>query len=200
MGGSCAETLARFGVGRLILVDHDRVQLSNLNRQVIALYSTLGQLKTEATGARLRDINPAVRLDLCPVFYNRKTADSVPLDAADAVIDCVDTLEAKLLLAEKAQAGSFILLSAMGAGNRQDPLRFRFADIYQTQVCPLARRMRKACRERGIQRLRVLYSDEEPMPLNIKNASSRPTPGTLSHVPPVAGMALAGEAIRLLLG
>lgn len=199
VGGSCAEALARSGVGHLILVDHDRVQPSNLNRQAIALRSTLGMLKTEAAKARLLDINPELVIDVFPLFYDRDTADAVPLAGCDIVIDCMDTLEAKLLLAQTAQAAPFTLLSAMGAGNRLNPQRFRFADIYDTKVCPLARRMRKACRERGILRLRVLYSDEEPVPVRAAPGQPRPVVGSLAFVPPSAGMALAGEAVRLLI-
>ncbi|MDD4080447.1 MAG: tRNA threonylcarbamoyladenosine dehydratase [Eubacteriales bacterium] len=199
VGGSCAEALTRCGVGRLILVDNDRIQPSNLNRQVIALHSTLGMLKTEAMRARLLDINPELKIDTYPFFYSPETQDMVPLDSCDAVIDCVDTLEAKLLLAKKAQTDDYIFLSAMGAGFRQDPLRFRFADIYETKSCPLARRMRKACRERGIKSIRVLYSEEEPMPRKTDPGMLRPPPGSLPFVPPVAGLALAGEAVRLLL-
>lgn len=200
VGGSCAEALARAGVGRLILVDHDRVQPSNLNRQAAALHSTLGMRKVDALGKRLLDINPDLRIDAYPVFYSRDSESSVPLNDCDGVIDCMDSLEAKLLLAEAAQQADFFLLSAMGAGNRQDPLRFRFADIYATHTCPLARRMRKACRERGIASLRVLYSDEEPMaPKTDQGSNPRPILGSLPFVPPAAGMALAGEAVRLLL-
>lgn len=199
VGGSCAEALARCGVGRLILVDHDTVQPSNLNRQVIALHSTLGMTKTEAMKNRLLDINPDLLIDAFPVFYEAETASSIPLDQCHVVIDCMDTLEAKLLLAKQAQDTGFILLSAMGAGNRRDPLQFRFADIHGTSVCPLARRMRKACREQGIQQLRVLYSTEVPLLPKTDQGMNRPPIGSLPFVPPVAGMALAGEAVRLLL-
>ncbi len=199
VGGSCAEALARCGVGHLILVDFDHIQPSNLNRQVIALHSTLGMLKTEALRTRLLDINPDLKIDAYPVLYGPETQDMVPLDNCSAVIDCMDTLAAKLLLTQKAQIADFIFLSAMGAGFRQDPLRFRFADSYETKSCPLARRMRKACREHGIKRLRVLYSEEEPMPRKTNPGMQRPPPGSLPFVPPVAGLALAGEAVRLLL-
>ena len=199
VGGSCAEALARSGVGRLILVDHDIIQPSNLNRQLIALRSTLGQSKVQVMASRARDINPAIKAEPYPVFYSQDTAESIPLDSCDAVIDCVDTLEAKLLLAQKAQDMGFILLSAMGAGNRQNPMGFKFADIYETSVCPLARRMRKACRERGIPSLRVLYSTEEPMPIKTNQGTVRPSPGSLPFVPPAAGLALAAEAVRLLI-
>ena len=199
VGGSCAEALARCGVGRLILVDHDRVQPSNLNRQVIALHSTVGMLKTEALTNRLLDINPGLRIEAHPIFYGPDSQDQLNLTRCDAVIDCVDTLEAKLLLALKAQEADYIFLSAMGAGYRQNPLAFCFADIHETKTCPLARRMRKACRERGIDKLRVLYSEEEPLPRKTATQLLRPPPGSLPFVPPVAGLALAGEAVRLLL-
>ncbi|MGI6686882.1 MAG: tRNA threonylcarbamoyladenosine dehydratase [Christensenellales bacterium] len=199
VGGSCAEALARSGIGRLILVDHDIIQPSNLNRQVVALHSTLGQPKAQVMAARVRDINPAIQADPYLIFYHQETADSIPLETCDAVVDCVDSLEAKLLLARQAQEMGFILLSAMGAGNRQDPMGFKFADIYETSVCPLARRMRKACREQGIPSLRVLYSTEPPLSTKTDQGMLHPSIGSLPYVPPAAGMALAGETVRLLL-
>lgn len=199
VGAACAEALARGGVGHLALVDDDRVQLSNINRQLIALHSTLGMEKTIVCKARLLDINPEAKIDIFPVFYGTDTESKVDLSQFNAIADCVDTLSAKMLLAKKATDHSFYLVSSMGTGNRMDPGRLRFADIYQTSVCPLARRMRKACREEGVLALRVLFSDEEPQRAINQDEDKRPVIGSMSFVPPVAGFMIAGEIIRHLL-
>jgi len=199
VGAACAEALARSGVGHLTLVDHDVVTPSNLNRQLIALRSTLGQRKADACRRRLLDINPEARIEALPVFVSEETAGAVDFAALDAAADCVDTLAAKLLIAKAALLGGTYLVSCMGTGNRLDPARFRFADVYGTAGCPLARRMRKACREAGIPALRVLYSDEEPLPGAV-HEGGRNAPGSVSFVPPVAGMLLAGDIVRRLVG
>jgi len=200
VGAACAEALVRGGVGQVALVDHDSVSPSNLNRQLIALHSTLGQLKTAACKRRLLDIAPEAQVDEYPLFYEESTALALPLDGFDAVADCMDTLASKLLLARRALDANTYLISCMGAGNRLDPTRFQVADIYQTSGCPLARRMRKACREAGIPALRVLYSTEAPLRGVTAQAHGRHVPGTVSFVPPVAGMMMAGDIIRYLMG
>lgn len=200
VGAACAETLARSGVGTLALVDHDVIAPSNINRQLIALHSTLGQQKTGACASRLRDINPGINLMEHPVFYSQETAKAIPLEGFNAVADCVDTLAAKLLLAQLApQAGAY-LVSCMGTGNRMDPGKLTFDDIYCTDTCPLARRMRKACRATGIHSLRVLYSREEPLPVVAQAAAGRHAPGAMAFVPPVAGMMMAGDIVTHLIG
>lgn len=198
VGAACAEALVRSGVGRITLMDHDTVSLSNLNRQLIALHSTLGQQKTAVCARRFLDINPDLQLKALPQFYGEDTRHLLDFEGLDAVADCVDTLSAKLLLAKEALRHEVYILSCLGAGNRLDATRLRFADIYQTSVCPLARRMRKACREQGIPALQVLYSAEEPVKAVTAEEKGRHAPGSVAFVPPVAGMMMAGEIIRRL--
>ena len=200
VGAACAEALARCGIGHITLVDYDRVELSNINRQLIALHSTLGLLKTDVCEARLLDINPDLDIKKYPLFYGPDTEHEVDLSMMDGVADCVDTLSAKILLAKKARDEGFYLVSAMGAGKRLNPGRLRLADIYQTSVCPLARRMRKACRDEGIKALRVVYSDEEPIVPPELPEGGHPVLGSVSFVTPVAGYLIAGDIIRHLLG
>lgn len=199
VGAACAEALARGGVGTVALVDHDKVSKSNLNRQLIALHSTLGQAKTAVLARRLLDISPDMIVREHPLFFDESTRDLIDFTAYDAVADCIDTLEGKLLLAGLAGEYGYYLVSCMGAGNRLDPGQLSFADIYDTSVCPLARRMRKACRERGIKALRALYSREEPVKAVGENAHGRHAPGSVSFVPPVAGFMMAGDIIRHLI-
>lgn len=199
VGAACAEALVRAGVGQLTLVDHDVISLSNLNRQLIALHSTLGQPKVQVAKRRYLDINPGLLVQDYSVFYGLETQRLLPLDGFDAVIDCMDTLSAKLLLAIEAQQKATYLLCCLGTGNRLDPAFLRFGDIYDTQGCPLARRMRKACREAGITGLQVLYSTEEPVKAVTDTSHGRNAPGSISFVPPVAGMMLAGQLVRHLI-
>lgn len=199
VGAACAEALVRSGVGRVALVDHDVIAPSNLNRQLIALHSTLGQSKVSVLAARLRDIAPEVELLELPIFYGEQNKGLIDLSAFHAAADCIDTLEGKLLLAQTAPQAGCHLVSCMGAGNRLNPGCLQFADIYQTSVCPLARRMRKACRERGIPELRTLYSTEEPVKAVTSEAHGRHAPGSMAFVPPVAGMMIAGDIVNYLL-
>ncbi|MDR2686834.1 MAG: tRNA threonylcarbamoyladenosine dehydratase [Oscillospiraceae bacterium] len=189
VGGHAAEALARCGVGALGLVDGDTVSESNLNRQVAALHSTLGQPKAQAMAARVRDINPVCEADARVVFFDASTAGQFDFARYDYVLDCIDTVTSKLLLIEMCRAAGTRVISCMGAGNKLDPARFEVADIYATSVCPLAREMRRELRKRGIPALKVVYSREEPA------AHSRP-PGSVSFVPSVAGLMMAGEAVR----
>lgn len=203
VGGHCVEALARSGIGALDLVDSDTVCLSNLNRQIIALHSTLGQLKVEAAAARVRDINPDCRVTVHPVFYLPETRDRFDFRDYDYVVDCIDTVKGKLALAEQAQEAGTPIISAMGAGNKLDPTRFEVADIHETSVCPLARVMRTECRKRGIARLKVVYSREEPRTPQSSapedRETRRSTPGSVAFVPSVAGLILAGEVVKDLL-
>lgn len=199
VGGACAEALARGGVGELTLVDHDAISLTNLNRQSLALRSTLGQQKAGVCKARLLDINPELIIHALPLFYGEDTADAVDFSALDAAADCVDTLSAKLLIIKQARSAGIPLVSCLGAGNRLDATRLQFADLYDTFACPLARRMRKACREAGIQSLRVLFSSEEPVKVAMSDHPGRHAPGSVSFVPPVAGILIAGDIIKTLL-
>lgn len=199
VGAACAEALARGGVGHLTLIDNDTVQLSNLNRQLIALHSTLGMSKTQAAGNRIKDINPNIQLTLHPLFFSAETMGEINFTGVDYVIDVIDYVPSKLLLAAICQKDNIPLLSCMGTGNKTDPTRFRFTDIYNTSVCPLCRSMRQRCRKEGIQKLMVLYSTEPPIGHYI-HEECRLSPGSLSFVPPVAGMMLAGKAILYLSG
>jgi tRNA A37 threonylcarbamoyladenosine dehydratase len=191
VGSFTAEALARAGVGHLLLVDGDNVASSNLNRQLVALHSTLGQPKADVMAARIRDISPAVRDDARRAFYLPENADDFDLAGFDYVIDAVDTVAAKVELAVRARAVGVPLVSCMGAGNKLDPARFEVADLFATSVCPLCKAMRKALKARGVTALTVVYSRETPA------VACRP-PGSVSFVPAVAGLILAGVVIRAL--
>lgn len=202
VGGLCAETLCRGGVGALDLIDKDTVSLTNLNRQVLATRSTLGMDKTDAAQARLRDINPDCRVRVFKTFYLPETAGDFDLAAYDYVVDAVDTVTAKLLLIERAHAAGTPIISAMGAGNKLDATAFRVADISETAVCPLARVMRKELKKRGIEHVKVVYSRETPVELareRQEGPRAKDVPGSVSFVPGVMGMILAGEVIRDLI-
>ena len=200
VGSYVAEALARTGVGRLILVDHDHVARSNINRQIIALQSTVGMLETDATKARLLDINPELKVETYPIFFTEESASQLPLDECDYLVDCIDTVSAKLFLAEYAHTHNIPLLCAMGAGNKVDPTRFEVADISKTSVCPLAKVMRTELRKRGIYHLKVVYSQEIPTkskaPANGELKGGRPAPGSLAFVPSVMGLIMAGQVIE----
>ena len=165
VGGYAAEALVRSGLGAIDLFDDDRICLTNLNRQVIALRSTVGRYKAEVMAERLLDINPQAQVHSFKMFYMPDTADSVDLSQYDYVIDAVDTVTAKLELIARAHSLGVPIISAMGAGNKLDPTRLRVADIFETSVCPLARVMRHELRKRGIPRLKVVFSDEPPIKL-----------------------------------
>lgn len=206
VGSFAAEALARAGVGQLTFVDDDVVAASNLNRQLIALHSTLGQSKAELMAARARDINPAAEVEAVRMFYGRDTVDDMPLGEFDYVVDAVDTVTAKLLLVESCQRLGVPIISSMGTGNKLDPTRLELADIYDTSICPLARVMRRELRARGVEALKVLYSQEEPLPPRPLMAEEdggghqkRQTPGSVSFVPSAAGLIIAGEVVRDLL-
>ena len=204
VGGYVVEALARAGIGALDLVDHDRIALSNLNRQIIATRETLGQYKVDVAEARIHSINPDCKVTIHRIFFLPETREQFVFSDYDYVVDAIDTVAGKLALVETAKAAGTPVICAMGAGNKLDPSAFRVADIYETSVCPLARVMRSECRKRGIDRLKVVYSTEPPLqPLQQPEASSsarRSTPGSVSFVPSVAGLILAGEVIRDLIG
>ncbi len=208
VGGYTVEALARSGVGALDLVDSDRVSLSNLNRQILALHSTVGRYKTEVAAERVRDINPACRVTVHNVFFLPETADLFDFSQYDYVVDAIDTVSGKIHLILAARAAGVPVVSAMGAGNKLDPSAFRAADLAETSFCPLARILRKELRKRGVEHLRVVYSPEPPLsaagdPEEIPDgapAGRRDVPGSVSFVPPVAGLLLAGEVIRDLAG
>ena len=198
VGGHAAEALVRSGIGALDLIDHDRISVSNLNRQIFAVHSTMGMLKVDAARARLLDINPELVLRTYPVFYLPENAGDFDLTVYDYIIDAVDTVTAKLTLAENAWYAGVPILCAMGTGNKLDPTAFEIADIYDTSVCHLARIMRKECRKRGIPHLKCLYSREEAIPPTGEEPEDnrRQTPGSSAFVPGTAGLILASEVVK----
>ena len=204
VGGYAAEALARSGVGSIDLIDRDTVSLSNINRQIIALHSTVGKYKCDVMKERILDVNPACRITVYNVFYTKETAGGFDFSVYDYIIDAVDTVAAKLELAERANAANVPIISSMGAGNKLDPTRFEVADLYSTAVCPLARVMRRELKKRGVRKLKVVYSREEALtPIadenmlpETKGSGDRPAPGSVAFVPSVAGLILAGEVIK----
>ena len=205
VGGYAVEALARSGVGALDLIDDDTVSLTNINRQIIALHSTVGKPKVEVAAERVADINPACKVQTYRTFYTPETADDFDFTQYDYIIDAIDTVSGKIALAVQAQQAGTPLIASMGAGNKLDPTAFEVADIYATSVCPLARVMRRELRKRGIKKLKVVYSREEAMtPLAGEEEpgvhQKRVTPGSVAFVPSVAGLILAGEVIKDLIG
>lgn len=192
VGSYVAEALARAGVGRLVLVDGDTVADSNRNRQLCALTSTVGQSKADVVAARVRDINPACIVQPHTVFYLPPQGEGL-MDGCDYVADAVDTVRAKLGLAQECAAKGIPLISAMGCGNKLDATRFRVADITKTAVCPLCRVMRRELKLHGINHLKVVYSEEPP---RTPQSEDKRTPASVSFVPGAAGLILAGEIIK----
>lgn len=198
VGGYVAEALARAGVGSLDLVDADDIALSNINRQIIALHSTVGKPKAEVAAARLQDINPDIKTRVFKCFYLPETKDMFDFAEYDYIADAVDTVAAKISLAEEAFRAGTPVISAMGAGNKLDATAFRVADISKTAVCPLAKTMRRELRKRGITHLKTVYSEEKPLrPAESAEVTGRrQTPGSVPFIPPVAGLIMAGEIIK----
>ncbi len=205
VGGYVVEALARGGIGALDLVDSDTVSQSNLNRQLLALRSTLGLPKTEAARRRILDIDPGITVKTWELFYNADTADAFDLGAYDYIVDAIDTVSAKLLLAERAVAAGTPIISSMGTGNKLDPSAFRVADLAKTSMDPLARVMRRELGKRGIRHLKVVFSPEEALTPQggreeAESLGKRQIPGSVSFVPGAAGLILAGEVIRHIAG
>ncbi len=204
VGGYVVEALARSGVGTLDLIDNDKVCLSNLNRQIIATHSTLGEYKVEAAKKRVLDINPAAVVNTYKTFFLPETAQEFNFFAYDYVVDAIDTVTGKIQLVMEAKRTDTPIISSMGAGNKMDPSAFRVADLSQTKVCPLAKVMRRELKKRGVEHLKVVYSEEAPMmPCEIAEPPSEPAskriPGSNAFVPPVAGLIIAGEVVRELV-
>lgn len=193
VGGYVVEALARSGVGELAIVDSDRVCLSNLNRQIYALHSTLEELKVDVAEKRIHDINPDCKVTKYPIFYLPETAEQIDLAHFDYIVDCIDTITAKLELVSRADENKLNIISCMGTGNKLDPSKLQIADISKTSVCPLARVMRLELRKRGIHHLKCVFSTEEP----IKTGMSEP--GSTAFVPSVAGLMIASEVVRNLI-
>lgn len=197
VGGHAVEALARSGVGHLDLFDHDVVSVSNINRQIVALHSTVGRYKTEVMAERIRDIRPTTCVNEHRLFFLPENADTVDFTDYDFVLDAVDTVSAKLAIIERARAAGVPVISCMGTGNKLDPSQLVLTDISKTSVCPLARVMRRELRARGITHLRVLYSTEPVCP-HQGGQESASVPGSTAFVPSVAGLMLAGEIVRTL--
>ena len=218
VGGYAVEALARSGVGALDLIDDDKVCLTNLNRQIIATRSTVGQYKVDAAAARVREINPDCTVRTYRTFYTPETAEEFDFAQYDYVVDSIDTVTGKIALVLQAQAAGVPIISSMGAGNKLDPTRLEVADIYKTSVCPLARVMRRELKKRGVKHLKVVYSKEPAMtPIDDETISCRTNcicppgtekkclvrrqvPGSNAFVPPAAGLVIAAEVVKDLTG
>ena len=197
VGGAVCEALIRGGIGEIDIIDNDIVSISNINRQAVAFESTLGMKKTEAMKKILLDINPDARINTFPLFYNKDTENEIDFSVYDYIVDAIDTVTAKLIIIENAKKADIPVISSMGTGNKLDPTLFEIADISKTSVCPLAKVMRKELKERNITNVKVLFSKE--LPLKPKTDGEKRTPASISFVPPVAGMIIAGEVIKDLI-
>lgn len=196
VGGHCVQALVRAGVGAVDVFDDDVVSVSNVNRQAVAMTSTIGRAKVDVIRDQALDINPDVRVTCRRMFYTPENADEVDLSAYDYVVDAIDTVKAKVELIVRCKALGVPVISAMGAGNKLDPTRFEVADLYETSVCPLCRVMRAQLRKRGVDRHTVVYSREEPLRIVADESAGRHAPGSVSFVPPVVGLIIAGEVIK----
>jgi tRNA A37 threonylcarbamoyladenosine dehydratase len=197
VGGYVCEALARAGVGQIDIFDRDTVSVSNINRQIIALHSTVGRSKVEVMKERILDINPQCKVNAHRVFYMPENADDYDLSGYDYIADAVDTVTAKIEIIERAYRSGVPVISAMGAGNKIDPLAFEVTDINKTSVCPLARVIRRELKARNISHLKVVYSKEEPRKSGIVDEESgKSVPGSLPFVPSVMGLIMAGEIIK----
>lgn len=201
VGSHCIEALARCGVGKLILVDNDTVSLTNINRQAIAFHSTVGKYKTKVMEEQIKDICPQTEVVTHEMFVLPDNVDELFKEKPDYIIDAIDTVTAKLVLVEKAREYNVPIISSMGTGNKLHGELFEITDISKTSVCPLCKVMRKELKNRGIYHLKVLYSKENPVDTNGRSTgedagSRRSIPGSVSFVPPVAGLLIAGEVIR----
>lgn len=200
VGGYVCEALARSGVGAFDLIDSDVVSVTNINRQIIATEKTVGRLKTDVMKERIREINPEADVRTHASFFLPENADAFPFREYDYVVDAVDTVAAKIALVVKTKEENVPIISSMGAGNKLDPTAFRVADLYRTKVCPLAKVMRRELKKRGIESLKVVYSEEEPLSVNLEKAENpekrKAVPGSIAFIPSVVGLILASEVIK----
>ncbi|QXM05437.1 tRNA threonylcarbamoyladenosine dehydratase [Crassaminicella indica] len=203
VGTFVAEGLARSGVGSFVLVDDDDVCITNINRQIHALRSTVGRSKVELMKERILDINPNAKVEIYKMLYTAKTAEELLKDEYDYVVDAIDMVSSKLDLVERCFNRGIKIISSMGAGNKLDPTRFEITDIYKTSICPLAKVMRKELRKRGVKKLKVVYSKEEPIKLKMVKDEAcfakRQIPGSIAFVPSVAGLIIASAVVRDLI-
>ncbi len=195
VGSYAAEALARAGIGHITIVDNDCVSVSNLNRQLCALHSTVGKAKTDVVAERIRDINPDCEITAIRKFCLLESIDEFEFEKYDYIADAIDTVSAKIALAERAFQLSIPMISCMGTGNKSDPSRFKISDISKTSVCPLCRVMRYELRKRGVKKLNVVWSDEEPARIVAESENNRHSPGSLPFVPGAAGLIMAGKII-----
>ena len=198
VGGHCVQALARAGVSSIDVFDDDVVSVTNINRQAVAMTSTIGRPKVEVIRDQILDINPQASVTCHRMFYTPENADSVDLSVYDYIVDAIDTVKAKVELISRAKAAGVPIISAMGAGNKLDPTRFEVEDLSKTSVCPLCRVMRTQLKKRGIAHHKVVYSREEPVRVVADESNGRHAPGSVSFVPPVMGLILAGEVIKAL--
>lgn len=213
VGGYTVEALARSGVGAIDLIDDDKVCLTNINRQIIALKSTIGKYKVDVAAERIHDINPDCKVTIYKTFFMPETAEQFDFSQYDYVVDAIDTVTGKIEIIMQAKAAGVPVISSMGAGNKLDPTAFEVADIYKTSVCPLAKVMRRELKKRGVRKLKVVYSKEQPIspfedmsiscrqhcvcpPGTRKCTVRRDIPGSTAFVPSVVGLIIAGEAIK----
>lgn len=206
VGGYVVEALTRSGIGAIDLIDNDTVSQSNLNRQIIATYDTIGKYKTEVMRDRIRSINPECRVEVHNCFYLPETQLQFDFSKYDYVVDAIDTVTGKIALVMQAKEANTPIISSMGAGNKLNPAEFEVADIYQTAVCPLARVMRQELKKRGVKKLKVVYSKEKPIqPMREAQTTEetentgKPVPGSVAFVPSVAGLIIASEVVKDLL-
>lgn len=201
VGGHTAEALVRSGIGAIDLIDNDKVSINNINRQIFATVSTVGQLKTESAKKRLLDINPDCKITVHNIFFMPETSEMIDFSQYDYVVDAIDTVTGKTEIIMCAEKAGIPVISSMGAGNKLDPTAFEVSDIYKTSVCPLARTMRHEMKKRGIKKLKVVYSKEQPfIPPERLSESGKRIPASNAFVPSVAGLIIAGEVIKDLMG
>lgn len=200
VGGYVVEALARSGIGALDIIDNDQVCLSNINRQIIATHKTIGMYKVDAAEERIHDINPDCVVRAYKTFFLPETQDQFDFSQYDYVVDAIDTVTGKLAIIENAKKAGVPVISSMGAGNKLHPSMFEVADIYKTEVCPLAKVMRRECKKRGIDSLKVVYSKEMPIKPSEKSGERKVVPGSTAFVPSVVGLIIAGEVINDIAG
>ncbi len=201
VGGYTAEALARSGLGALDLIDNDRISVTNINRQIIATHSSLGMYKVDAAKERILDINPECKVETYKTFFLPENSNEFDFSKYDYVVDAIDTVKGKIEIVKSAQNAGVPVISSMGAGNKIEASAFEVADIFKTSVCPLAKVMRKLCKENGIKKLKVVYSKEKPITPaeSEENIKKRQVPGSLAFVPSAAGLIIAGEVVKDLV-
>lgn len=196
VGGYTCEALARTGVGQIDIVDNDTVSLSNINRQIIALHSTVGRPKVEVMKERIFDINPQIKVNAIDTFFTPETSADFDFSQYDYVVDAIDTVKGKIELCVLSNESGTPIISSMGAGNKLDPCGFKVSDIYKTAVCPLARVMRTELKKRGIKKLKVVYSEELPVQTDNDGTPGKRVPASVAFIPSVVGLIIASEVIK----